>query len=69
MSKTMKTTVRGALKELESIVESLESKDLDVQEGLERFKKGAELIKFCRSELKKTENEFTRIKEDLEKEG
>ena len=64
----MKTnpTLQEALQELEKIVEELNKKDVDVEIGLEKFKEGVELIKISRSYLKRAENEFKKIKSELE---
>ncbi len=64
MKKTVQT-VSQALKELEIIVESLSQDEVDVEKGMSKFKQGVELVKFCKSELKKTENEFNQIKSEL----
>ncbi len=66
MPKQSKITLQQALKDLEKIVESLNSKDLDVEEGMEQFKKGVELIQFCRGQLKAAENQFKELKAKLE---
>lgn len=55
-----------ALKELEKIVDDLNSSDIDIEKGLKKFKKGAELIKFCKQKLKKAENEFEKLRDELE---
>lgn len=60
-----KENVQEALKKLEKIVSDLSAKDVNVDEGLEKFREGAELIKFCRAELKKSENEFKKLKDEL----
>lgn len=69
MPKQAKITLQQALKDLEKIVESLNSKDLDVEEGMEQFKKGVELIQFCRGQLKAAENQFKELKAKLEDEN
>ena len=61
-----KIKLQNALKELDNIVQDLSSKQVDVEVGLAKFKEGVELIKFCRSQLKKAENEFTKLKAELE---
>jgi len=61
-----KENVQEALKKLEKIVSDLSVKDVNVDEGLEKFREGAELIKFCRAELKKSENEFKKLKDELD---
>ncbi|RME59420.1 exodeoxyribonuclease VII small subunit [Candidatus Parcubacteria bacterium] len=55
-----------ALTKLEKIVEELGKNDLDVEEGLRKFKEGVKLIKFCREKLRKAENEFILLKKELE---
>ena len=60
-----KEALQEALKKLEQIVSELSAKDVHVDEGLEKFREGAELIKFCRAELKKSENEFSKLKSEL----
>lgn len=67
MPKQQKITLRQALENLEKIVEQLGNKDLDIEKGMEEFKKGVELIQFCRTELKTAENQFEELKGKLEK--
>lgn len=67
MAKSQKMTIQQALQDLEKIVETLGSKDLDVDQGIEKFKQGVALITFCRSQLKHAENEFQSLKKELEK--
>ncbi|MCM8822187.1 MAG: exodeoxyribonuclease VII small subunit [Candidatus Omnitrophica bacterium] len=61
-----KEKLKNALQKLEKIVEDLNRKDIDVEQGLEKFREGVELIKFCRSQLHKAENEFIQLKQELE---
>ena len=65
---TEKNKLQTALKQLESIVDDLSNKDVDVEAGLEKFRSGVDLIKFCRTELNKAENEFQKLKTELETE-
>jgi len=58
--------LQTALKQLEKIVEDLSGKDVDVEAGLEKFKEGVSLIKFCRGQLQKAENEFEKLKGELD---
>ncbi len=54
------------LSELQKISEWFESsEDLDLEEGLNKAKLAAELIKEAKSRLKKIENEFKVIKDHL----
>jgi len=64
---TSKITLAQALGDLEKIVERLNSSDLDVEMGLLEFKKGVELVEFCRGELKNAENQFIELKARLDK--
>ncbi|HOJ31700.1 MAG TPA: exodeoxyribonuclease VII small subunit [bacterium] len=64
-----KEKLKSALQKLERIVEDLGKKDIDVEQGLEKFREGVELIKFCRSQLQKAENEFIQLKQELEQES
>jgi exodeoxyribonuclease VII small subunit len=61
-----KNNLQNALKQLEAIVNDLSNKDVDVESGLEKFKVGVSLIKFCRGQLKQAENEFQKLKAELE---
>lgn len=63
-----KNKLQTALTQLEQIVDNLSNKEVDVQAGLEQFKKGVTLIKFCRGELKQAENQFQKLKAELEAE-
>jgi len=61
-----KENLQSKIHELEKIVEDLSKKDVDVEVGLEKFKEGVALIKVCRWQLKKAENEFRRLKNELD---
>jgi len=61
-----KENLQSALRQLEQIVDELGKKDVDVEEGLEKFKEGVGLIKLCRAQLQKAENEFTQLKAELD---
>lgn len=61
-----KENLQSALQQLEKLVEDLSRKDVDVEQGLEKFKAGVILIKFCRGQLEKAENEFKQLKSELE---
>lgn len=62
-----KITLAESLQDLEKIVERLSTSDLDVELGLLEFKKGVELVEFCREELKNAENQFIELKARLDK--
>jgi exodeoxyribonuclease VII small subunit len=63
-----KQQLQGALQELEKLVGELEQKDIDVETSLAKFKEGVGLVKFCQSKLKEAENEFRKLKTELESE-
>jgi exodeoxyribonuclease VII small subunit len=63
-----KQNLQEALKKLEQLVKELEQKDVDVEVGLMKFKEGVGLVKLCQSQLKEAENEFKKLKEELEDE-
>lgn len=44
-----------ALKELESLVEQLESGDLDLDQSLKQFKRGVELTRHCQGVLEQAQ--------------
>lgn len=56
----------NTVKNLEKIVEELNQGNLDLDLSLQKFREGVDLIKICRKELETTENEFKKIKADLE---
>lgn len=61
-----KKDLKSSLERLEKIAAELSRNDVDVEKGLEKFKEGVALIKSCRSQLKQAENEFIKLKEELE---
>lgn len=64
-----KTNLKETLKKLDEISTWFESQtDLDVEEGIQKVKEAAALIKAAKGRLGEIENEFTEIKKDIEKE-
>ncbi|HEX9722095.1 MAG TPA: exodeoxyribonuclease VII small subunit [Candidatus Paceibacterota bacterium] len=63
-----KQNLQQALERLESLVKELEAKDVDVEAGLAKFKEGVDLVKFCQGQLQEAENEFRKLKTELEEE-
>ena len=61
-----KQTIEQSLKRLEKIVEELNARDVDVEDGLKKFKEGVELVKLCRDRLGEAENEFKKLQSELE---
>lgn len=55
----------NAYQELEEINEWFQQEDIDLDEGLKKYKRGLELIKKCRGRLKEAENQFRDIKKEF----
>ncbi len=60
--------IEQALKRLQEIISQLEKKDISLKEHLQNFKEGALLAKKIKEYLKEAENEFYKIKKELESE-
>jgi len=54
-----------AYQELEEINEWFQQEDIDLDEGLNKYRRGLELIKKCRDRLKDAENQFHDIKKEF----
>jgi exodeoxyribonuclease VII small subunit len=61
-----KISFNEAIKELEIILEQIESGEPDVDELSGKVKRASELIKLCRKKLKSTEEEIDKILEDMD---
>ena len=64
-----KQNLQEALQKLEQLVRALDQKDVDVEAGLKKFKEGVDLVKFCQKELGEAENEFKKLKNELEEDN
>ena len=53
-----------AMKELEEINQWFQEEDIDLDAGLEKLKRGKELITACRDRLRDVENQFVQIRDD-----
>ena len=60
--KTSEITFEATLKQLEDIVDQLDSEDVDLEKSVELYEKGMELKKICDEKLKKVELEIKKIK-------
>ena len=59
--------IAASLEKLEGIVRWLDEQErVDVQEGLEKVKEGAVLVRELKARLKEVENEYREIKKELE---
>lgn len=59
-------TYSEAIKELEAILDRIESGDLEVDVLTTEIKKASELIKFCKDKLFKTDEEIKKIFDGME---
>jgi len=55
-----------SVKELENILEQIESGDLDVDALTDQIKKASELIKSCKEKLYKTDEEIKKIMDKID---
>ncbi|OZB34078.1 MAG: exodeoxyribonuclease VII small subunit [Ferrovum sp. 34-44-207] len=51
----MNLTYEDAIKELESLLSQLEGGQLPLEQAIETYRRGAELIRFCQEQLKEAE--------------
>ena len=59
--------LKESLKKLAEIVEWFEGREeIDVETGLKKVKGGAALVKACKGRLGEIENEFNKIRRDIE---
>jgi len=58
-------TYSQARKELEEIVRSIESGELDVDKLTEKVKRAGELIAFCKEKLTKTDEDLQRMLDEI----
>ena len=70
MNKKLKSnlsTFEKDLKSMQSILEEIESKDLNLEEIIEKYKLGVELSKKCEKALEEAEQKIKQITDDIEK--
>jgi exodeoxyribonuclease VII small subunit len=58
-------TFESALSELEKIVTSMEAGQMPLEDSLAAYKRGAELLKFCQSQLQHAEREVKILEENV----
>ncbi len=54
-----KQTFEKAMKQLEQIVQELESGDLDLEKAIQKFEEGVLISRFCSKKLEETEKRIT----------
>ena len=62
----MNSKYEDAVKQLEKIVQQMETGELDIDQLSEQLKKAQQLIKLCREKLSKTEKEIEEILDKAE---
>ena len=64
-----KNKLKDSLKKIEEIIDWFDNqKEIDVEAGLDKAKEGVDLIKSSKKRLKELENEFEKVKTELEDE-
>lgn len=66
MARKQAQTYKDALQEIESIISEIEDETVDVDVLAEKVKRAADLIKYCKEKLVKTEKEVARVLEEFE---
>jgi exodeoxyribonuclease VII small subunit len=66
MAKSRELSYSSAMTELEEIIGSLESEEVDVDALAEKVARASFLVKFCRERLKGAEEEVKKIVSDME---
>jgi exodeoxyribonuclease VII small subunit len=61
-----KKTFEQAMKQLEQIVQDLESGDMPLEKAIKTFEEGIQLSKFCSEKLDETEKRITILMQDAE---
>lgn len=59
---------KEAIDEIEAIVEEIENEAVDVDLLAEKVKRATHLIKFCKTRLKKTDDEVKKVLKEFEAE-
>lgn len=57
-----KTDYRALSEELDTILESLQTADLDIDEAIKRYERGMVIVKGLEAYLKNAENKVTKLK-------
>ena len=59
-----KKNFEQAIKQLEQIVQELESGDMPLEKAIKKFEEGIQLSKFCNQKLDESEKKVTRLMQD-----
>ena len=66
VNKGQEITIEESLKELDGIVEKLESRDISLEESFAMYQKGMELLKQCSKKIDMVEKKMLKVNEDGE---
>jgi exodeoxyribonuclease VII small subunit len=66
--KNKQLSYNEAIAEIETIIEKLENEEIDVDELTKNVKRVSELLNFCKTKLKGTEEEVQKILKNFEQE-
>ena len=58
-----------AINEIEQIITEIENNELDVDDLTEKIRRASELLKFCKTKLRTTEEEIQKIISDFEEDS
>ncbi|MFA5479137.1 MAG: exodeoxyribonuclease VII small subunit [Candidatus Muiribacteriota bacterium] len=64
MAKKKEENFEHALKELEKIAEEFEKGEIGLDESVEKFRRGTELLKFCETKLNEAEGKISELIEN-----
>ena len=67
MAKEKKKNIAQLLKEIEDIVEKLESGDADIDDAIKKYEKGMVLVEACRAALKQSKLKIEKLKKSAKK--
>tara|TARA_Y100001970_G_C13990006_1_gene727726 strand:- start:632 stop:853 length:222 start_codon:yes stop_codon:yes gene_type:complete len=67
MTKDKQNNFEATLKKLETIVEQLESGEVDLEKSVKLYEEGMKLKKICEEKLKNVEMQITKIRNDKNK--
>ena len=59
-------TYGTAMEELQQLMEEIESNQLDIDQLMSKVKKASVLIKYCKEQLTKTNEELQKVLDDIE---
>ena len=66
MNRQKKITYSQAIEELEGIIQDIEAESIDVDSLTEKVRRATFLIKFCKNNLRATEEEVKKVLSDIE---